>query len=116
MHLSNLSGPELKPRKRWLPSLIWLVPLISALIGVALVVRSVAEKGPVVTVTFNNAEGIESGKTKVKYKDVEIGVVQAIALSADLRRVIVSVQLSKDAGKFATRGTRFWVVRPRIGA
>ncbi|MFP3553383.1 MlaD family protein [Paraburkholderia sp. SIMBA_049] len=116
MHLSNLSSPELKPRKRWLPSLIWLVPFISALIGVALVVRSVAEKGPVVTVTFNNAEGMEAGKTKVKYKDVEIGSVQAVKLSSDLRRVIVSLQLSKDAAKFATQGTRFWVVRPRVGA
>ncbi|MEM5403171.1 intermembrane transport protein PqiB [Paraburkholderia unamae] len=116
MHLSNLSPPELKPRKRWLPSLIWLVPLISALIGVALVARSIADKGPVVTVTFNSAEGMEAGKTKVKYKDVEIGTVQAIRLSSDLRRVLVSVQLDKDAGKFATQGTRFWVVRPRIGA
>ncbi|WP_368622823.1 intermembrane transport protein PqiB [Paraburkholderia sp. BR13444] len=116
MHLSNLSRPDVKPRKRWLPSLIWLVPLISALIGVALVVKSVAEKGPVVTVTFNNAEGIEAGKTKVKYKDVEIGVVQGVALSADLRHVIASIQLSKDAEKFATQGTRFWVVRPRVGA
>lgn len=78
---SNLSSPELRPRKRWLPSLIWLVPLICALIGGALVVKSVAEKGPVVTVTFNNAEGMEAGKTKVKYKDVEIGSVQTITLS-----------------------------------
>lgn len=116
MHFSNLSSPELKPRKRWLPSLIWLVPLISALIGVALVARSVAEKGPVVTVTFNNAEGMEAGKTKVKYKDVEIGTVQAVTLSGDLRRVIVSLQLNKDAAKFAALGTRFWVVRPRVGA
>jgi len=116
MHLSNLSSPELKPRERWLPSLIWLVPLISALIGVALVARSVADKGPVVTVTFNSAEGMEAGKTKVKYKDVEIGSVQAVKLSSDLRRVIVSIQLSKDAEKFATQGTRFWVVRPRVGA
>ncbi|MEX3975387.1 intermembrane transport protein PqiB [Paraburkholderia caribensis] len=116
MHFSNLSSPELKPRKRWLPSLIWLVPLISALIGVALVAQSVAAKGPVVTVTFSNAEGMEAGKTKVKYKDVEIGSVQAVKLSSDLRRVIVSIQLSKDAEKFATQGTRFWVVRPRVGA
>ncbi|EEA03115.1 Mammalian cell entry related domain protein [Burkholderia sp. H160] len=116
MHLSNLPRPQLETRKRWLPSLIWLVPLICALIGVALVARSVAEKGPVVTVTFNNAEGMEAGKTKVRYKDVEIGSVQAITLSGDLRRVIVSIQLSKEAEKFATRGTRFWVVRPRVGA
>jgi paraquat-inducible protein B len=116
MHLSNLTSPELKPRKRWLPSLIWLVPLISALIGVALVARSIVDKGPVVSVTFSSADGMEAGKTKVKYKDVEIGSVQTITLSKDLQRVIVNIQLSKDAEKFATEGTRFWVVRPRVGA
>ncbi|AUT66419.1 PqiB family protein [Paraburkholderia terrae] len=116
MHLLNAPDPELKPRKRWLPSLIWLVPLICALIGVALVVKSITEKGPTATVTFTNAEGLEAGKTKVKYKDVEIGSVQAIALSKDLRHVIVNIQLTKEAERFATSGTRFWVVRPRVGA
>lgn len=116
MHLSNPPSPEFKSRKSWLPSLIWLVPLICALIGVGLVVKSITEKGPTVTVTFTNAEGMEAGKTKVKYRDVEIGSVQAITLSNDLRHVIVNIQLTREAGKFATQGSRFWVVRPRVGA
>ncbi|MBC8731478.1 intermembrane transport protein PqiB [Paraburkholderia sp. UCT2] len=116
MHLPTPPRPDIKPRKRWIPSLIWLVPLICALIGVALVVKSVTDKGPTVTVTFSNAEGMEAGKTKVKYKDVEIGSVQAVALSKDLQHVIVTIELTKQAEKFASRGTRFWVVRPRVGA
>lgn len=116
MHLSDLPRPDIRPRKRWLPSLIWLIPLISALIGVALVARSITEKGPTVTVSFNNAEGMEAGKTKVKYKDVEIGSVQAITLTKDLQHVMVNIQLTREAETFATRGTRFWIVRPRVGA
>jgi paraquat-inducible protein B len=116
MQLIDLPHPELKPRKRWLPSLVWLIPLVSALIGIALVVKSISETGPTVTVTFSNAEGLEAGKTKVKYKDVEIGTVQAITLSNDLRHVHVQVQFTKEGEKFATEGSRFWVVRPRIGA
>lgn len=116
MHLPDLPPPDIKPRKRWLPSLIWLVPLISALIGIALVARSVSEKGPTVTVSFNNADGMEAGKTKVKYKDVEIGSVQAITLTKNLQHVMVKIQLTREAEKFATQGTRFWVVRPRVGA
>ncbi len=116
MHLPTPPRPDIKPRKRWIPSLIWLVPLICALIGVALVVKSVTDKGPTVTVTFSNAEGMEAGKTKVKYKDVEIGSIQAVALSKDLQHVIVTIELTKQAEKFASRGTRFWVVRPRVGA
>jgi len=116
MQLIDVPHPELKPRKRWLPSLVWLIPLISALIGIALVVKSVSETGPTVTVTFNNAEGLEAGKTKVKYKDVEIGSVRTITLSKDLRHVHVQVQLTKEGARFATEGSRYWVVRPRIGA
>ncbi|MFM0514009.1 PqiB family protein [Paraburkholderia sp. RL17-373-BIF-A] len=116
MHLPDLPLPDIKARKRWLPSLIWLVPLISALIGVALVARSISEKGPTVTVSFNNADGMEAGKTKVKYKDVEIGSVQAITLTKNLQHVMVKIQLTREAEKFATQGTRFWVVRPRVGA
>ncbi|AOI62111.1 mammalian cell entry protein [Burkholderia territorii] len=116
MHPFDLPQPEIKPRRRWIPSLVWLVPLVCALIGLALVVKSVAEKGPTVTVTFANAEGLEAGKTKVRYKDVEIGSVQAIKLTNDFKRVVVTLQLAKEADKFATRNTRFWVVRPRVGA
>jgi paraquat-inducible protein B len=116
MHLPDLPLPDIKPRKRWLPSLIWLVPLISALIGIALVARSISEKGPTVTVSFNNADGMEAGKTKVKYKDVEIGSVQAITLTKNLQHVMVKIQLTREAEKLATQDTRFWVVRPRVGA
>src|SRR6202045_2242958 len=116
MHLSDLPRPDIKPRKSWLPSLIWLIPLVAALIGVVLVVRSITEQGPTVTVTFNNADGMEAGKTKVKYKDVEIGSVQAITLTKNLQQVMVKIQLTREAEKFATQGTRFWVVRPRVGA
>lgn len=116
MQLTDLPHPEIKPRSRWLPSLVWLVPLVSALIGIALLVKSISDEGPTITVTLSSAEGLEAGKTKVKYKDVEIGTVQSIVLSDDLRHVRVKIQLDKDAERFATEGTRFWVVRPRIGA
>ena len=57
----DLPLPEITPPRRWLPSIVWLVPLIAALIGLALVAKTIAEKGPVVTVTFSNAEGLEAG-------------------------------------------------------
>ncbi|MFW6098853.1 MAG: intermembrane transport protein PqiB [bacterium] len=116
MHPFDLPHPEIKPRQRWIPSFVWLIPLIAALIGIALVAKAITEKGPTVTVTFTNAEGLEAGKTKVKYKDVEIGSVQAIALTKDFKHVLVRIQLTKEAENFAAKDTRFWVVRPRVGA
>ncbi|AUT69482.1 intermembrane transport protein PqiB [Paraburkholderia hospita] len=108
--------PEIVTKRGWLPSLVWVIPLIAALIGVGLVVKSVLEKGPTINISFISAEGLEPGKTKVKYKDVDIGFVKAIKLAKNHSRVNVEVQLTKEAEDFAVKDSRFWVVRPRIGA
>jgi Paraquat-inducible protein B len=76
----NCPDPDIEPRSRWLPSLVWVIPLIAALIGLALVIKSVTERGPTITITFVSAEGLEPGKTKVKYKDVDVGSVKTITL------------------------------------
>lgn len=112
----ELPPPQVARRQRWLPSLIWLLPLISALVGIGLIVKVLTERGPVITISLSKAEGLEAGKTKVKYKEVDIGTVQAISLSEDLSRVLVTVQLQREAQKFTSTNTRFWVVRPRMEA
>ncbi len=102
-------------RRRVNVSLIWLVPILAALVGLSLVVNSWLQAGPQISITFTTAEGLEAGKTPVKYKNVVIGKVTRISLSDDRRKVRVEVALEKSAAGFATRDTRYWVVRPRIG-
>lgn len=97
-------------------SLIWLVPLVAALIGGWLIYKTVTETGPTVTITFRTAEGLEPGKTKIKFKDVEIGKVEDIRLSKDLSRVIVTARLVKEAEDYLREDTQFWVVRARVAA
>jgi len=97
-----------------LPSVIWLVPMIAAAVGLWLVVHTWLEQGPTVTIRFASAEGIEAGKSKIRYKEVEIGNVKAIAISPDRKSVVVTAQLSKDARDLLTRDSKFFVVRPRI--
>ncbi|KTT12703.1 mammalian cell entry protein [Pseudomonas oryzihabitans] len=106
--------PEVR-RSRWSVSLIWLVPIVAALIGLSMVVHSWASRGPTITVTFLTAEGLEAGKTQVKYKNVVIGTVTDIQLAPDRDRVITIIALEKSAEGFATQGARYWVVRPRFG-
>ncbi|MDR6677897.1 intermembrane transport protein PqiB [Pseudomonas oryzihabitans] len=106
--------PEVR-RSRWSVSLIWLVPIVAALIGLSMVVHSWASRGPAITVTFLTAEGLEAGKTQVKYKNVVIGTVTDIQLAPDRDRVIITIDLEKSAEGFATQGARYWVVRPRFG-
>jgi paraquat-inducible protein B len=97
------------------PSLVWLIPIVTALIGGWLIFHTLAEKGPLVTVTFRTAEGIEIGKTRVKYKSLDIGIVEGVQFSPDFSRVEVRARLSKEAGHFLRRDTRFWVVKPTLG-
>ncbi|HLN22988.1 MAG TPA: MlaD family protein [Patescibacteria group bacterium] len=112
--LSALPEPVVEPPHRWIPSLVWLVPLLAALVGLSLVVQSVMQRGPTITVSFATGEGIEPGKTKVKNKDVDIGEVKSIHLAPDRSKVLVSIELAKEAKDFAVADTRFWVVRPRL--
>ncbi|QJD91613.1 MCE family protein [Duganella dendranthematis] len=110
-----LPEPEVEKPSR-MPSLVWLIPLLAAIIGVMLVVRMVIDQGPTVTVSFRSADGLEPGKTKVKYKDVDIGLVKTIKLDGDLSKVLVTIDMTKEAKRFTASDTRFWVVKPRIGA
>lgn len=103
-------------RRRWLPSLVWLVPVLAAIIGLSLAVRAVMNQGPTITLSLSNADGLESGKTHVRYRDIDIGVVQVLRLSPDRKRVLATIDLDKQAEDFAVEGSRFWVVRPRVGA
>lgn len=102
-------------RRRPRISLVWFVPLLAALIGISMLVHAWLSAGPEIAIAFQTAEGLEVGKTPVKYKDVTVGVVSAIALSEDGSHVVATVALDKHAENLARADTRFWVVRPRIG-
>ena len=109
-----LPRPQVKRRREWLPSLIWLIPIVAALVGEMLVARILMERGPEIVLTFKTAEVLEAGKTAVKYKDVQIGLVQSLRLARDRSHVRVLVQLNKEAEGFTSEDSRFWVVRPRL--
>ena len=114
--VAGLPTPKREQQLNWLPSLVWLIPIIAAIIGIVLVAKILIDRGPIITITFRTGEGLEAGKTKVKYKEVDIGEVQTISLSKDRSQVLVKVQLSKNAESFTTMDTHYWVVRPHLGA
>ncbi len=101
-----------RPKRRF--SLVWLIPVVAALIGGWLVVKAITSKGPEITIYFASAESLEAGKTKVKYKDVEIGQVTEVSFDRDFTRVKVGVQMDREAGRLLSANTRFWVVRARV--
>jgi paraquat-inducible protein B len=97
-------------------SIIWLVPLIALIIGIVLIYKEYSSLGPSVQIQFQSAEGIEPKKTEIKYRDVVIGTVKTVQFSEDLSHVRVEAQLNKGMEVLLSPSTRFWVVRPRIGA
>src|SRR5260370_4531074 len=99
---------------RWPPQLIWLIPLAAVVIGGWLAVTAILEQGPTILITFKTGEGIVPGKTKIKYKDVDVGIVKTVVVAEDLKTVIVSAELAKAAEKHLVDDTRFWVVHARI--
>ena len=90
------------------------MPIIAVLIGGWLAVKAVIDKGPTITISFATGEGLEAGKTKIKFKNVDIGTVKGVSLSPDHGHVIARAELAKDAARLLVDDTRFWVVRPRI--
>lgn len=110
--MSEHGRPEIKQKAG--PSIIWLIPLVTAIVGGWLVVVTLIDQAPTATITFNTAEGIQAGKTAVKYKNVEIGLVDEIQFAKDFDHVELSVTFNEGMDQFLRRNTRFWVVRPQF--
>lgn len=101
--------------KRKLP-LIWIVPFIALLLGVYMVIHHYLTQGPEITITYKTASGIQAGKTKIKSLNVEVGVVEKVELNEDLKGVTLHARIARDQAHLLREDSKFWVVRPRIGA
>src|SRR5438445_3559253 len=103
-------------KRRWSLSIVWAIPIVAALAGGWLAFKAKSEQGATITITVKTAEGLEAGKTKIKYKNVDVGEVKQIALSRDASEVVVTAEVVKGATPYLVEDTRFWVVRPGMGA
>ena len=102
-----------KKQQHSLP-LVWIIPIIAALIGLWLAIDAIGDLGRTVTISFDTAEGLEAGKTLIRYKDVNIGEIKTVTLSKDRKHVIVSASIDKTAQALMVEDAQFWVVRPRF--
>ena len=109
-------APQAIVRTRARPSIVWLIPLVAAVVGLYLAYWAWSEQGPTISIVFESAEGIEAGKTKLKYKEVDVGVVESVELTENLSKVRVTVSLVNELSRYLTKNTRFWVVRAEVSA
>jgi paraquat-inducible protein B len=110
----EMTPPQARQRRQWL-SWIWIVPLIAAGIVLGLAIRALIDRGPLITISFTDAEGIEAGNTRIRHKDVDLGTVESIYLSRDMSRVLVRARMRRSVADHLTLNARFWIVKPRVG-
>src|SRR5881628_2046019 len=87
-------------RSRTRISVVWIIPILAAVVAIGIAVQRILSEGPTITIVFKAAEGLEAGKTSVKYKDVSIGEVTA--------------KIAKSAAGLIVEDAKFWVVEPRV--
>jgi paraquat-inducible protein B len=102
-------------RRRRIP-LVWIVPVLTALIAAWLAWDTFSKRGPTITISFETASGLTAGQSQLKFKDVTIGTVQNISIAPDLSNVIVTVETVREAEHLLTDKTIFWVVKPQLFA
>ncbi|MFN2427977.1 MAG: intermembrane transport protein PqiB [Candidatus Binatia bacterium] len=110
------SVPEVLIEKRRGLPLVWLIPVVAAVVAAWLGWSTYSNKGPTITITFETAAGLEVGKTLVKYRDVTLGIVTDVTLSHDLTHVVVTAEMEKSAANQLHEDTEFWIENARVTA
>lgn len=111
--LTNLPETATVARKKWRFSAVWIIPLVAAIVALGIAVQRILMEGPTITIIFKEAQGIEAGKTLVKYKDVDIGEVTKVKLSPDFRKVVITAKIDKSATGLLVDDAKFWIEQPR---
>jgi paraquat-inducible protein B len=107
-------APAVVKRHRRFP-VVWVVPLVAAMVAAYLVYERVQQAGPRVTIRFKDGTGLRPGQSPVTYRGVIVGKVRSISLTPELDTVLVDVRLDQSAAGLAKEGSVFWIVRPELG-
>ena len=93
---------------------LWLFPVIALAVSGWIFYSQYKKKGPTIEIYFDDASGLQSEKTRVRFRGVTIGVVKSVVISEDTKDVIATIKLQKEAEQFATEGSKYWVVSPKV--
>src|SRR5215467_6151696 len=92
----DLPQATVVPKRHQRISIVWIIPLFATVVAIGIAIHSILSEGPTITIVFKAAEGVEAGKTFIKYKDVNIGQVTAVRLSPDYGKVEVTAKIAKS--------------------
>src|SRR3990172_13258703 len=101
--------------RTWTFPVVWIVPVLAAVVAGYLMYDRVREYGPEITLKFEDAGGVKAGQTPIRYRGVPVGEVTEVELSEDQKYAVVKARLRRPAVSIAREGTMFWIVRPEVG-
>jgi paraquat-inducible protein B len=101
-------------RRRWRLSVVWIVPVVAAIVAGYLVYGRLQEFGPTITITFADVSGVRAGQTEIRYRGVPVGRVVAVELSDDEQSALVKARVRREASAIAREGSVFWIVRAEV--
>jgi hypothetical protein len=101
-------------RRRRSVSFAWLLPACAVAFAAWLGWRAWVLRGTEIVIVFDQAHGLDSGDD-VRFRGMVIGEIDEILLGEDMATIEVAVRLHEQADRIARQGTRFWIVRPRVG-
>ncbi|MEO0454903.1 MAG: MlaD family protein [Verrucomicrobiota bacterium] len=110
----NNTPPTAKNEKKSGFPFFWLLPLAAIALSGWLIIDTVSRSGIEIYITFEDASGLEPGKTDIRYNGVKVGKVKDLEIKEDLSGVTVKAELSRSAASIAREGAEFWIVRPNF--
>lgn len=110
--MSDLPTPKMRKTTNW--SAIWILPLIALAIGAWLAWRAYDQAGIMINIQFESGEGIQANKTEVVFKGIAVGKVVDLHVNRPTLGVTATVEMRKEAAEYLSKGTRFWLVKPRV--
>ncbi len=105
------TNARIKNRRKISP--FWLLPFIALLIAGWLIWTNYQERGTTITIDFATADGIVPGRTPIRYQGVEVGLVQGISMTDDLRTIKIKASIKSDMKDALRDQTQFWLVTPK---
>lgn len=111
----TVPAPDDVPAKRGM-SVVWLMPLLAIIVALGMVWKNYNDRGPLIQITFPSAAGIEVERTALRYKDVQVGIVEEVTFSDNLESVDVHVRVDKEIAEYIDDEAEFWLVQPKVSA
>src|SRR5712672_2371108 len=96
-------------------SWVWLFPLGAVAIVIWLAWRNLSDRGPAITISFRNVDGLQAGQTKLQHRNVDLGTVESLELTPDMTHVVVHARMTRQATDHLTANTRFAIIAPHVG-